>query len=92
MHTCGPDVGVWNGRLFVGKTNGFGIGGPEEANHSESIRCKEALDVFCPVKIQAPAFLAESIGNELGRNRCREQPLDDDIFCRAGPLAGVVVP
>jgi hypothetical protein len=92
MQICGPDVGVWDGRLLVGETNGFRIWCPEKANHSESIRCKVALDVFCPVQIQAPTFLAESVRNELGRDRCREQPLDYDIFCCPGPLAGVVVP
>jgi hypothetical protein len=53
-------------------------------DRSEAIGCEVALDVFCPVKVQAPALLAESVSKALWHDRFREQPLDHDILHRLG--------
>lgn len=77
--------------MVIGETNGFGVRRSEDADHSEPIRCKVALEVFCPVKVQAPAFVAESLRNELWRDRFREQPLHHDILSRQSLIVEAVV-
>ena len=87
MHASGPDAGVWNSCLTIGEANGFGVGRSEDADRATPIRCQVALDVFCAVKVQAPAFLAKSIRKELWSDRLGELPLDDDILARRGCIA-----